>query len=481
MESTSLWSRVRDEGKSFFNTVRKSNETLYLILLTFYVMIYLMLKVTWTERIAYPMEYIRYGLLSIVMWGSALYLFFIIAEWKGLWKKTFWLVLICAVLLALTYWFSKYMSTNAYGVVMDVILCLLACGKSYKKMLKCVMWTTIGMLIIAGFGMIAGLTIDVVKPQNVSPGHSLGINYPNTWGYITFLAMMSAWYLYMRHKPLITFPFFWGMTAFMYLYISCRTIAVLTAVFPVLALVVDWLERRARQKQSGHIRLNLVIGGMEKIQSDRIGVIGWIVVAMPFIAFAFMLFASMQVEWVHRYLYPTFFYTFAMRFVQGGLYFRTYGLPIFGNPYRSNVHTYVNVNGTFEEVGILDSSFAAYIIMRGLFWLAYTLAWLSFAIWKALKRRDYAIPFLCGILLVFAMMERPGLDMWYNFILLYPLAKVAGDVLDRPQPAEAPAMPDGMAAEETAMPDEPAGEPAEGEKSEAEAPAEAEDATQREE
>lgn len=97
----------------------------------------------------------------------------------------------------------------------------------------------------------------------------------------------------------------------------------------------------------------------------------------------------------------------------------------------------MNVNGSFEKVGILDSSFAAYIIMRGLFWMAYTLAWLSFAIWKALKKRDYAIPFLCGIILVFAMMERPGLDMWYNFILLYPLAKVACKPGTEPEPAEA--------------------------------------------
>ena len=30
---------------------------------------------------------------------------------------------------------------------------------------------------------------------------------------------------------------------------------------------------------------------------------------------------------------------------------------------------------------------------------------------------------IAAIILFFAMMERPGLEMWYNFILLYPLAK----------------------------------------------------------
>ena len=41
-----------------------------------------------------------------------------------------------------------------------------------------------------------------------------------------------------------------------------------------------------------------------------------------------------------------------------------------------------------------------------------------------MKHRDYAIPFLEFMILIFAMLERPGLEMWYNFILLYPLAKV---------------------------------------------------------
>lgn len=65
------------------------------------------------------------------------------------------------------------------------------------------------------------------------------------------------------------------------------------------------------------------------------------------------------------------------------------------------------------------SSYAAYIIMRGLLWMAYTLAWLCLAHWKALKKRDYGIILLSTVILLFAMMERPGLDLWFNFVLLY--------------------------------------------------------------
>lgn len=445
-----LKERIKREGQSFLNAVRRSNETIYLILLTMYVFLYLILKTAWSNTVSEGISNFRYGLLSIVMWGAAIYLFFIIADWKKLWKNTPALVIIGGILISLTYFFSHKMTTNSYGVVFDVYFCLIACGKDFKKMIRCIMYTTIVMLLVAAIGLKAGYTWNLVKPENVSPGNSLGIEYPNTWGYIAFLALMILWYLRLRHKPLLTFITFWTTTAFMYFYISCRTIAVLAAVFPVLAIFVDWLERWAKERQPSRITVDLSEGEKKRRAGSDVGIFGWFVTAMPFLAFAFMYFASMQYKWVHKHLYSTKLYTFAMRFVQGGLYFETYGLPIFGNPYNSNYHTFVNVNGTFEEVGILDSSFAAYIIMRGLFWLTYTLAWLSYAIYKAIKRLDYAIPFLTAIILVFAMMERPGLEMWYCFILLYPLAKVANDPLEKVVAEAAPveAVTDAVSAEE---------------------------------
>lgn len=419
------------EGKSFLSAVSQSSEPVYLVLFTLYVIIFFILKTAWDDSVSGLVSNIRYGLLSVVMWGSTLYLFFVIAAWKNLWRKNIPLILTGGILLGATFYFSRIMSTNAYGVVMDIFFCLMACGKHFRRIIRCTLWAGIGMLLLAFIGVRAGFTLDMMKPENVSPGHSLGINYPNTWGYLVFLVMLIAWYLYMRHRPILAFPFFWGICAFMYLYISCRTVALLTAVFPVMATAVDLLEQAADRKVERRIA--------EGAYKNRIGPLGWIVVAIPILAFAFMLFASMQYEWVHAHFYHTKLHTFAMRFVQGGLYFKTYGFPIFGNPYRSNQYTYVNVNGSFEQVGILDSSFAAYMIMRGMVWLTYTLLWLCIANWKALKKRDYAIPFLCGIILVFAMMERPGLEMWYNFILLYPLARVASKPgTEEPQPVEAP-------------------------------------------
>lgn len=419
MKSKTLFMRIKDEGKSFFAEVSKANEMIYLILFTLYVAIYIMMKVAWVPDIDPMMDNIRYAVLSVVMWGSALYLFFIIAGWKNLWKKNVPLILVGIVILVSTFLFSRKMSTNSYGVVMDAFFCLLVYGKDYKKMLRSTLIVTVIFLIIAAIGLPAGYTMDLMKPYNVSPGHSIGIEYPNSWGYLAFLAAIIIWYLYLRFKPIFAFVLFWGLSAFLYLYVSCRTLAGVTIVFPIFALIADVIEKKADKRVTDKQQ-----NTESKRNKQKQSILKWIIITIPVICFFIMLFMSLPVEWMHKHFYYTAWHNFAMRFVIGGLYFRTYGFPIVGNPYRKNVQTYVNVNDDYVKVGILDSSYAAYIIMRGLLWMAYTLAWLCLAHWKALKKRDYGIIFLSTVILLFAMMERPGLDLWFNFILLYPLAKV---------------------------------------------------------
>ena len=408
MEKSRLFQWIEEEIRSFFEEAGRASELVYLVLLTLYVTVYYILKIAWSPGVDKAIEMVRYGILGIVMWGSAAYLFFIIAAWKDLWKKNIPLIVIGGAFVAVTAVFSAKMSTNLYGVVMDCFFCLMAFRKDFRKMLKCMLGTGLVMLMIAGIGVAAGFTLDLEKPLNVSPGHSLGIIYPNTWGYLAFLVMLLAWYLFLRGKKVMTFLLFWSVSVFMYFYISCRTITGFSIVFPVCAVTANYLEKRRKSAAA---------------ESKMSSLFGRIVTVFPFIAFAVMMFLSLQVKWVHKHFYYTPLHNFAMRFVQGGLYFKTYGFPLVGNPYRSNQITYINVNGEFQQVGILDSSFAAYIIMRGMIWMICILLWLCFANWKALKKKDYGIPLIGAFILLFAMMERPGLEMWYNFVMLYPLAK----------------------------------------------------------
>ena len=161
MEKNRVFQRIGEEVRSFFDEVGKASEPIYLGLLTLYVAVFYILKIAWGPGMEKAIEMLKYGILGIVVWGSAAYLFFVIAAWKDLWKKNIPLILTGGVLVAVTAFFSAKMSTNLYGVVMDCFFCLMACRKDFRKMLKCMLGTGLIMLLIAGAGVAAGFTEDV--------------------------------------------------------------------------------------------------------------------------------------------------------------------------------------------------------------------------------------------------------------------------------------------------------------------------------
>ena len=426
MKNNNILKVIRAESVSFLKAASGVNENIFFILLTLYVSINFIINIEWGNHIQMIVSNIRYGLLSLVMWGAAIYLFYVIAEWKNLWKKIPVMAILASFILISTGIFSRKMTTNSNGVVMDLFFCVMACGKNYRKMLKCILSVAITMLLIAAVGVPTGITEDLIKPNNIHPGHSLGIIYPNTWGNLVYITMILLWYLYLRHKPFITVCIFWAAGTFMFLYIYSRTMSFFSIMFPIGAVIVDFYQRKIDRKEQ--------ILGLKNNQGEKdfplrmgkshLSPYNCIVIAIPFLSFIFVLCASMQMDWVHKTFYYTWFHNFAMRFVQGGLYLQTYGMPLFGNPYRSNVSTFRYVNGEYLQLGNLDSSFISYLIMRGLIWIICVLIWLCISNWKALNKRDYAIPYISTAILLVAMMERVGLELWYNFILLYPLAKV---------------------------------------------------------
>lgn len=430
MGSKNIPEMLKKARRKFLKTASDINENVYLLLFSLYILIYFVINIEWGEFIQPIVSNLRYAILSVVMWGATVYLIYFIANLGQLWKKVPLLCLISVPILGFTAFFSMKMSTNSYGIVMDLFFCIMACGKNYRKMLQIVLRISIVMLLIAAIGVPFGLTEDLIKPDNIHPGHSLGIIYPNTWGDLVYLALIILWYLYLRYRPFITFAVFWIAGAFMFFFIYARTMSFFSFLFPIVATLIDLLQNRYNFNSNTNGN-DLEPSLLQSDKGGRTGILGWLVIAIPFISLIFVIFASMQMEWVHKTFYYTWFHNFAMRFVQGGFYLKTYGMPLFGNPYRGNVHTFMYVNGEYLELGNLDSAFVSYIIMRGMVWIIVTLLWLCIANWKALKVKDYAIPFLGTTILLFAMMERIGLEMWYNFILLYPLANVVPDTADK--------------------------------------------------
>lgn len=449
MQNNNLLLRIRDGALSIYDTVSNRNELYFQILFAFYVAFNFFLKIKWNDNV--DVDFLRIAFTEIIMLGAAIYLVYAFGAWKDLIDNYLWaLFLVGVALMVAAGYLSTKLSTNSFGVIFDMYFCLMIIGKDYKKILRNTMWIGIVTLAFCFVGMLAGITIDVIKPDNnPEPGHSLGTVYPNTWGYLCFLILLIVWYLYLRRKSfkekIITFAAFWGASAFMYFYICCHTIAILTVPFPVFAVFIDWLEKRADEKAERELKTQIPGQEKKKIKDDNNHsdssisdhsevkkkrnylkfIIQWLVTAIPYISLAFVIYVSNHYAWVHKHFYARHATrNLARRFMQGGMYFAVYGIPLVGNPYDSRNYAYVDVNGEFFQVGILDSSFASYIIMRGLLWILLCMLWLSIANWKALKKRDYAIPLISLFIIGYAMMERPGLELWYNFILLYPLAKV---------------------------------------------------------
>ena len=82
--SVSLGTRLRQEGAGFLNAIANASEKAYLVLFSLYVVIFFWLKIAFVSDLPEYVDKFHYALLGIVMWGTALYLFFIIAAWKVL-------------------------------------------------------------------------------------------------------------------------------------------------------------------------------------------------------------------------------------------------------------------------------------------------------------------------------------------------------------------------------------------------------------
>ena len=407
MDGKTRASRAWGPEKALLDSIGRMPEWVYLTLLCVYLSTFLMLKTWWTSDVSQVGRFLRSEYMSLSVWACAIYLFFVLVSWGKLEKKPVPLAVVAVVMMGLTGYLRTRMSETCYIVTLDMFFCVMAYKKDYKKILKCVMWMAFIWLLLTFIGEFVGLTQERVKGDNVSPGHSFGIVYPNTWGYISFMGLLPMWVLYLRKKTAATFGVFWGMSLFLFFVVSCRTVAALTLIFPVAALLAERVEARPPKEDTG------------------VRILKWVLILAPFLVYAFSLILAWNMEWLHRVFYNTPFKTLAMRFVQGGVALTLNGIPLFGHPIIASEDSYVMLNGEMERLWVMDNAYITYTIKRGLLWIVIVLIWLCVANWKCIKKRDYRLLTVGCIFLIFAMMEETGLNMWVNSFLLYPLAMAA--------------------------------------------------------
>ena len=397
-----------DSFTSIRNAVAKSSEQYFLFLYSIYVISNVIVLVNFQRDIFHHVWTAHFVMFSIVMWGTAFYLFSILVEWRNAWRNTLEIIVIGVAVILFIGLLSKSMTTDSYKYIMGCILCLLAYGRNYRKILKCLLIIIVGVLFIGWIGMPLGFTLDAVKPNRVYGGHSLGIMYPNDWGYFFFLIITIIWYLWLKQKGFISLLLFWATAIFMYKYITCQTIAILTFIFPLIALVAEFLQRRCDK-----------IFVTKKASS----IAYWLILISPFVVFGVMIFLCLQMDWIHDHFYGTRFTSAAMRFVEGGYSLKLNGISLFGHPFKQWEEGIVDYEERIQL--IVDSAFIAYLIIRGVIWMLVTLLWITLAHFCGIKKKDYRIIAISIIFLVFSIMERPGLDVWYNYVLLYPLASLS--------------------------------------------------------
>ena len=398
--------RIRNSVDAFLSQTAKVPEKYYLILLCFYIISNMIFMIGWKGHLSSAVWSTHVVLFSCVMWASAVYLF-ILADCTEAWKKTSLIIGIGLGVFLLTALLSRVMTSDSYAYIMGGFLCLMACGKEYRKLLHYYLIILISTLVISWILLQFGITFDAAKPNRVYGGHSLGILYPNNWGFLVFAVLVLLWYLFLQGKRLLTLVLFWAIALFMYKYITCLTVAGLAFAFPVVSEVVEFVQDKQIEKNQTDIKAKKSVSR-------------YTVIAIPFLVFTVMMLLCWQMDWVHDKFYGTAFESMAMRFVEGGYTIRLNGLSLFGHPFEQ---WDVGITDYSREIEmIVDSAFTGYLIIRGVVWMLVVLSWLAYAHYLCLKRRDYRLIVISAFFLIFSMMERPGLDVWYNFVLLYPLA-----------------------------------------------------------
>ena len=399
MKMTCIPEKIRVPLKSFSEEIKSSSETVFLALLILRMCVFFEGKINWAanERVMSIFSRIlQFG----TMLGCAGFLIYIVIRWKEQWKTKIWFFIPAVVLFSLPLIFNTHGDKTWYFAFADLFFCLMAYGKDYKKILKCYALVTTGTLLLALIGLPLGLTQERSK-MDAAYNFSFGIVYPNTWGQIVFLLLIVIWYLYLQKKKIATFIIFWATALFMFLIPKCKTIMLFAVVFPVAALFLN----PKKEKENKLLRT--------------------ILIAFPFICFGVTMILCWQMDFVKKYTYDNELLSFGMRFVQGGIAFKHYGFPLIGHTLRNDPSVVYAVNGINETLYVVDNAFVTFGLFRGAIWMLWALCWLTYANWKGLKNRDIALVVISAFMMVFAIMERPGLEASYNFLFLYPLASVA--------------------------------------------------------
>ena len=324
-------------------------------------------------------------------------------------RKKWALIPSFALLLGFLY-LCAGMQRDLFDGLMIALLAIGAYGKNYKKLLKVLLWCTVGIVILALIGIPVGLTIETPKVGAYGTGLSFGFAHPNVFGSYMFFIFVTIWYLYIRNKPrAIEWGYYalsWAFAVFMVFVPKCRTQALLLILFPLAVFLCRW-----------------VVADKDGKRSTPHQVFLWILIATPILCFLATVLLGTQREWLVTHTFGTYIENSSKRFIQAGLAFKEHGFPLFGKLLRFPADAAENLGGHNIKLYVLDNGYVTYAILRGMIWMVPALLWLGFANFKTRIRRDYGLLAISVLFCLMGLMERYTFEI-YNYVFLYPLASV---------------------------------------------------------
>ena len=444
--------------RKYSEQIPDSSETIYLCLFGLYISTTLINKIRWCSSIKPLIIMIRLGLVSIVLWGSGLYLFDLLLKWlnnrhkinakdNGLEMQTgthsggsgniVFSVISGIGFFATVFAFSRFMTLNSYTLVMDICFCALAYRKNYTRILKVVLVLSAVSILIGLLGIVSGYTENTViyKPDRLDGVYAFGNIHPNILAEMIFMILLIIWYLYLQNNIILTTVLFGAASWITNTILSCKTVTLLMLAFPILSLIDKYTCKKESKKKfprkNKKRKIEVLENNLIDIPAKQTGhrslkiknqIREKLIVGIPFLLFTFSLLLCWPMKWIRKAFYSTRFLSFAMRFVEGGYALRQNGIPLIGH----EIYHRKNLGPDYSEgiTNVLDNAFIYYLIRRGLLWIILCLFWLLLANLKCLKNKDYRLLLISICMLILAMMEHCPLEMWYNFIFLYPLAAV---------------------------------------------------------
>ena len=364
----------------------------YEITLGVYILSMLARQVAWSGGLASLGETAQTVLTAAALLLTGIQLAAIFSGWL----KKGWAMALCIVAAGLALFGMARMQRIYFEPLMFALLVLGSYGKDFKRIVKTYALAAIAALAVAAVGLAAGYTEEVTKSGLYGTGHAFGTIHPDVWGTWAFLVIVAAWYLYLKDRPLIAWPIAWALAAFMAFVPKDRTAAALLILLPPAALIAE------------------KAGGKKAV--------GWLYALVPAACLAATLILAANREWLAVHTAGTYIENFGKRFIQAGIALKAHGLTLIGEPIFFEEGVTEVLAGRPTNLYVMDNAYAAYAIQRGLIWLAACLVWMGWTCLTARKRGHWPVCAIVALMAILALMERAGLDIWYNFAFLYPLA-----------------------------------------------------------